>query len=311
MSFSLRQIRYFVAIAELGSLSAAAKELSISQSSVAVGIQDLEEELACQLFERHARGMELTVKGHQFYRHAQKIMSDVADARRSLEETPEIRGGRLNLGVTSLVAGYVVSELLARFRRAYPGIEVAIVEDSRYDLEHLLVSGELDAAVVILPADRRSQALEATVIQTSPFRLWLPLSHALTRQKEISVADLAQTPHILLAADEIAETEESRWRSLGIRPPILLRTRSVEAVRSLVATGAGVAILPDLAYRPWSLEGDKVEARPLVEETLPALVGVVWRRGSATSPTVRSFLSVLQSQKPAEGHVPKKQNDKF
>jgi len=297
MSFSLRQIRYFVAIAEMGSLSAAAKELSISQSSVAVGIQDLEEELACQLFERHARGMELTVKGHQFYRHAQKILSDVADARRSLEETSEIKGGRFQLGVTSLVAGYVVAELLARFRRAYPGIEVSIVEDGRYDLEHLLVSGELDAAVVIMPADGRSQALEATIIQTSPFRVWLPLSHPLTRQKEISIADLAHTPHILLASDEMSENEESHWRKMGIRPPIMLRTRSVEAVRSLVATGAGVAILPDLAYRPWSLEGDKVESRPLVEPLPAALVGVVRRRGSAASPTVRSFLSTLQPQK--------------
>lgn len=297
MSFSLRQIRYFVAIAELGSLSAAAKELSISQSSVAVGIQDLEEELACQLFERHARGMEMTVKGHQFYRHAQKILSDVADARRSLEESPEIKGGRLNLGVTSLVAGYVVAELLARFRRAFPGVDVSIVEDGRYDLEHLLVSGELDAAVMILPPDRRAQALEATIIQTSPFRLWLPLGHALTRQKEVSIADLAHSPHILLSADEISETEESQWRKMGIRPPVLLRTRSVEAVRSLIATGAGVAILPDLAYRPWSLEGDKVEARPLAEAIPPALVGVVRRRGSSASPTVRSFLSILQAQK--------------
>lgn len=301
MSFSLRQIRYFVAIAELGSLSAAAKELSISQSSVAVGIQDLEEELACQLFERHARGMELTVKGHQFLRHAQKILSDVADARHSLEETPEIKGGRLHLGVTSLVAGYVIAELLARFRRAYPGIDVALVEDSRYDLEHLLVSGELDVAVVILPADRRSQALEATIIQTSPFRLWLPLSHSLTRQRQVSVADLVDIPQILLAADEISETDEARWRLMGIRPPILLRTRSVEAVRSLIATGAGVAILPDLAFRPWSLEGDKVEARPLVEIIPPALVGVVWRRGSATSPAVRSFLSILHAQKQPSG----------
>jgi len=304
MSFSLRQIRYFVAIAELGSLSAAAKELSISQSSVAVGIQDLEEELACQLFERHARGMELTVKGHQFYRHAQKIMSDVADARRSLEETTEITGGRLNLGVTSLVAGYVVAEVLARFRRACPGIEVSITEDGRYDLEHLLVSGELDAAVVIMPADGRSQALEATIIQTSPFRVWLPLNHALTRQKEISLVDLAQEPHILLASDEMSENEESHWRKMGVKPPVLLRTRSVEAVRSLVATGAGIAILPDLVYRPWSLEGDKVEVRALVEPLPAALVGVVRRRGSAATPTVRSLLSTLQSQKLPEGTYP-------
>jgi DNA-binding transcriptional LysR family regulator len=300
MAFSLRQIRYFVAIAELGSLSAAARELSVSQSSIAVGIQDLEQELACALFERHARGMEPTVKGHQFLRHARKILADVADARRSLEEVSEPPLGRLNLGVTSLVAGYVVAELLARFRRAFPGVDISIVEDSRDDLEHLLVSGELDAAALILPGERPSPALEACVLQTSPYRLWLPLGHPLTRQQRVSFAALAPLPHIVLAADEIAETAESRWARLGIRPRVLLRTRSVEAVRSLVATGAGVAILPDLAFRPWSLEGDKLEARPLEEAVRPALVGVTWRRGSALSPTVRSFLSIVQAHRHAE-----------
>jgi len=105
---------------------------------------------------------------------------------------------------------------------------------------------------------------------------------------------LTPLPHIVLATDEIEESDEARWRHIGSRPPVLLRTRSVEAVRSLVATGAGIAILPDLAYRPWSLEGDKVEARALIEDVPPALVGIVWRRGLATSPTARNFLSVVQ-----------------
>jgi DNA-binding transcriptional LysR family regulator len=297
LAFSLRQIRYFVVIAELGSLSAAAKELSVSQSSIAVGIQDLEQELACQLFDRHARGMNLTVKGHQFLSHARKILSDVADARRSLEETSEPAQGRLDLGVTTLVAGYVLAELVARFRRAFPGVEISIVEDSRDDLDHLLISGELDVAAVILPSDQPAQALEAYVLQTSPYRLWLPLGHPLTRLEKVSVEALITLPHIVLAADEITETAESRWRQLGVRPRVILRTRSVEAVRSLVATGAGVAILPDLAYRPWSLEGDKVEARPLEESLPPALVGVTWRRGSALSRTLRSFLSIVQAQR--------------
>lgn len=299
MSFSLRQIRYFVAIAELGSLSGAAKRLSVSQSAIAVGIQDLEQELACRLFERHARGMEPTIKGHQFLRHARRILSTVADARRSLEEALAPVHGRLNLGVTPLVAGYVLAELLARFRRAFPGIEIAIVEDSREDLEHLLVGGELDAAAFILPSDGASQALESAVLETSPYRLWASLGDPLLKQARIGADALAATPQILLSTDEIAETVEKLWARLGIRPRVLMRTRSVEAVRSLVATGAGVAVLPDLAYRPWSLEGDKVEARPLEATLPPAVVGVAWRRGASLPAAVHSFLSIVQAQRHA------------
>ena len=87
----------------------------------------------------------------------------------------------------------------------------------------------------------------------------------------------------MLAVDEIQESAEAFWRERGLRPEIAFRTRSVEAVRSLVATGAGVAVLPDLVYRPWSLEGDRIEARPTVEPLPPVRVGVVWRRGSRLS----------------------------
>jgi DNA-binding transcriptional LysR family regulator len=79
---------------------------------------------------------------------------------------------------------------------------------------------------------------------------------------------------------------------------VAFRTRSVEAVRSLVATGAGVAVLPDLTYRHWSLEGDKIEARRIKEELPAVSVGVVWRRGSRLSPAASQFRSVVQTPRP-------------
>src|ERR1700682_1148463 len=136
MAFSLRQIQYFVAAAENGAVSRAAHELSISQSTVAEAIHDLESDLGFPLFERKAQGVELTLKGSQFLRHARKILADIADARRALRGDKAAAAGRLALGVTPLVAGYVLSELLARFRRAFPAVAVEIVEDGRDYLEH-------------------------------------------------------------------------------------------------------------------------------------------------------------------------------
>jgi DNA-binding transcriptional LysR family regulator len=97
----------------------------------------------------------------------------------------------------------------------------------------------------------------------------------------------------MLSLDEIHETAEAFWREHALRPTVVFRTRSVEAVRSLVATGAGVAVLPDLVYRPWSLEGDRIEARAMVEALPPVRVGVVWRRGSRLSGAARQFLDVV------------------
>src|SRR5690606_15692397 len=117
MAFTLRQLQYFVAVAEQGGVSRAAQSLSISQSAVTEAIKELEGDLGVGLFERHPRGLTVTHKGHQFLRHATKILADVSDARRTFAGVAETGSGRLHLGVTSLVAGYVLSDVLARYRR--------------------------------------------------------------------------------------------------------------------------------------------------------------------------------------------------
>jgi DNA-binding transcriptional LysR family regulator len=297
MSISLRQIRYFVAVAEHGSVSATAQAISISQSAITETIQDLEADLGFRLLERHARGVELTLKGHQFLRHARKILADVQDARRALRgEITEGGGGRLSLGVTPLVAGYVLSDLVTGFGGAFPETVVDTVEDSGQQLEHLLVGGELDVAVMVLPVNMNAPALHTELVQVSAYRVWLPLGHRETRKVRVSLCDLADTPHVLLNIDQVAQNVEAAWRDLGVRPQVALRTSSVEAVRSLVATGGHVAIMPDLTYRPWSLDGDKVEARMIAEPLPPVEVAIAWRRGFPLSPTATGFVSTATTR---------------
>jgi DNA-binding transcriptional LysR family regulator len=295
MAFSFRQIQYFVAAAENGALSRAAHELSISQSTVAEAIRELEGDLGFPLFERKAQGVELTFKGNQFLRHARKILADVAEARGAVRSDPASLAGRLTLGVTPLVAGYVLAEILARFRRAFPAVTVEIAEDGRGYLEHLLVNGELDVAVVVAGAEKSASALKIESVETSRYRVWLPMGHALADAETISVRQLERDPLVLLNVDEIAEAAEQACRLAGVRPTVAIRTQSVEAARSLVATGAGVAVLPDLAYRPWSLEGDRIEARDLVESIPPVEVALAWRRGAPLTPVGEQFLALTRA----------------
>ena len=104
MAFTLRQLQFFIAAAEAGSVTGAARALSISQSSVTEAIRALEDDLGVGLFERQARGLEITHKGSAFLRHARQILSDVATARTTFRDEAPVTG-RLSLGVTSLVAG--------------------------------------------------------------------------------------------------------------------------------------------------------------------------------------------------------------
>ncbi|MDO6965717.1 LysR substrate-binding domain-containing protein [Rhizobium alvei] len=295
MAFTLRQLQYFIAVAEQGTVSGAAHMLSISQSSITEAIKELEGDLGVSLFDRHPRGLTITHNGHNFLRHATKILASVSDARHAFSETKEEMAGSLNLGVTSLVAGYVLSDLLARYRRALPGVDVTAIEDNGSYLEHLLIGGELDIAVMTISNLRDRMALQAEIIETSPYRLWLPMGHPLGAADIISIKDITQEPLIMLTVDEIEENTGKLLSALGAKPHVAFRTRSVEAVRSLVATGAGIALLPDLVYRPWSLEGDRIESRD-VSGSLPVVqVGLVWRRGSKLPVAAKEFLRIAET----------------
>lgn len=297
MAFTIRQLQYFIAVAEQGTVSGAAQALSISQSAITESVKELEADLGVVLFDRHPRGLSITHKGHQFLRHATKILADVTDARRAFSHETNGPPQRLQLGVTSLVAGYVLSDLLARYRRAFPEVEVSAVEDNGDYLEHLLIGGELDVAVMVTSNLRDRMALQAEIIELSSYRLWLPMGHRLASEEIIALEDLQPEPMIMLTIDEIEENTGKILTVLGKRPYVAFRTRSVEAVRSLVATGAGVALLPDLVYRPWSLEGDRIESRD-ISGSLPVVqVGMVWRRGSSLPQAARDFIGIAQSQR--------------
>lgn len=295
MAFTLRQLQFFVAAAEHESVSRAAKALSISQSSVTEAIKALEADLGVVLFERRAHGLEITNAGHQFLRHARKIRDDVSDARRAFVMGPDPRAGELRLGVTALVAGYGLSDALARFRRTYPAVGIAAIEESGEYLEHLLIGGEIDLAFLITSNLHNRSALQIETIAVSAQRLWLPLGHALAAKEAISLDDVASEPLIMLSVEEIEESTARLLASLGARPNVAFRTRSVEAVRSLVATGMGLAIMPDLIYRPWSLEGDRIDIRDVSGDLPSVQVGLAWRRGAPLADLGRDFVRLAQT----------------
>lgn len=295
MAFTLRQLQFFVAAAEQGSVSGAAKVLSISQSSVTEAIKALEADLGITLCERKARGIEITNAGQQFLRHARKIRDDVSDARRSFLVGSEQREGEIRLGVTSLVAGYGLAEALSRYRRTFPAVKVSALEDTGEYLEHLLIGGEIDVAFLVVSNLHNRGAFQVESIAASAMRLWLPLGHPLAAKEAIGLEEVALEPMIMLSVEEIEENTSRLLASLGTRPDVAFRTRSVEAVRSLVATGMGVAILPDLIYRPWSLEGDRIEIRDVSGDLPTVQVGMAWRRGAPLPDLARDFVRLAQT----------------
>ena len=292
---TFKQLQYFIAVSEYGSISAAAHAVFISQSTLTLAIQQLEEELNTALFDRHAKGMTLTFKGHQFLRQAHTILAAINNAKMSLNRGADEISGQLTIGVSSLVAGYLLADLIRRFQHSYPNVVVKTIEDERPYIEHLLINGEVDVGVLILSNLENRQALQSEVLIHSPQRLWLPAQHPLLQNDAITLADVSQQPFIQLQADEMDQHSQRIWSAAMLVPNIALRTTTVSTVRSMVAAGLGVSIQPDLMYRQWTIEGDIVEARQIVDLHAALDFGIAWRRGSARPPLIDPFVAVARS----------------
>ena len=294
---TLRQFRYFIAVAESGSVAAASRMLNIAQSAVTKAMIELEDELGSQLFERSSRGVALTPPGHRFLASARKVIASVADATRlhAVDASPGVTGA-LAIGVTSLVAGYYLSELFSRFRRSCPAVEVLVTEDTPRFLEHLLINGELDVAIMVSNTLSEPQALVAETLTRSPNRVWLAANHALAVRDELTLAECAACDHVVLEADRIDDVLKSVWARHQLKPHAILHTSSVEAVRSLVGAGVGIALLPDFLYRPWTLDAEHVDVRRLRDEVPTVDVGLVWRRGSGLKPAASEFIELAREQ---------------
>jgi len=294
---TLRQFRYFIAVAESGSVAAASRMLNIAQSAVTKSMQELEDELGQRLFERSSKGIALTAQGHRFLAGARRVIGAVAEATRLRPgEDVDGLGGHLAVGVTSLVAGYYLSERLSRYRRLCPGVSVQVVEDTPMFLEHLLINGELDVAIMVSNALSEPQAMLSETLTRSQNRVWLPANHELTAREEVTLAECAACDQIVLEADRIDELMAGVWARQQLKPRVILRTSSLEAVRSLVGAGAGIAVLPDFLYRPWTLDAEHVDVRRLRDELPTIDVGLVWRRGSGLKPAATEFIELAREQ---------------
>ena len=301
MNITFRQMRYFIAVAEIRSISGGAASVGISQSAVTDAIRFIEADLGCEMFARHARGVVLTREGQQFLRHVRKIVDAMNNIRGGVGHETASVGGRLMVGATPTVTGYFLPDLLARYRQALPDVQVTIVEEKSDYIEHLLVNGELDLAILVVPGLTRPEALDHDVLLRSEMRVWMAPAHRLSNQDSFSLPELADEPLIDINREELQLVSTAVWARQPIHRRPAYRSASVEAIRGLVGTNAGLAILPDLLYRPWSLDGDRILAKRS-RDPLPTVdIGLVWRRLSRHSEAAELFMEAARGKRAVRG----------
>lgn len=296
MNITIRQIRYFVATAEAGQVSRAAERCNITQSSITLAINKMEEELGQRLFVRQSRGMLLTAQGEDFLRHCHAILQTLDDA---MDIRPQAPGGlteTIRIGMTGTISGYVFPPVWRKFRREFPQITFAAVEGEYDTLEAKLKAGELDMVMMLISNIQRNDDLVYEKLLESPRRLWLSSSNSLVNKETITLDDLNDQDYLVPAMDQHEGMISRYWDRHGFQPKILFRSYTLESLRSMVANDIGVSILSDMVYRSFSLEGRRIVRRDLVEPPPSSDVGIAWRRGNELSVAGKTFLSLLRSE---------------
>lgn len=290
---TLRQLRYFVGAAETGQFSLAATRAHISQSAITTAVQSLEDALGVKLFERQPQGVTLTAEGHSFYQHARHVLDSLQDAVREPRFRMHGLSGVVPFAATYTVLGYFLPPLLARFRMSYPDVRFDLCDCGREEIEEGIESGRFQLGVVVLSNITDPGRFCNHVLIRSRRQLWLSSTHPLLNIPFPTLEDIAPYPYIQATVDEGETSTRRYWHTRGLQPKIELRTGSMEALRGLVAHGFGVTILSDMVYRPWSLEGRKIEVRP-INDAIPHMeVGLIWKKGeqlTETADALRQFL---------------------
>ncbi|WP_405009148.1 LysR family transcriptional regulator [Kitasatospora sp. NBC_01539] len=279
----LRQLEYFVAVAEERNFTRAAERVHISQSGVSAQIRRLERELGAELFDRSARTATLTVAGKAALEPARAALAAARAVGQAVGEVTDLIRGRLTVG---MVTGCTVTPLfdaLAAFHRAHPGVEIALLEDTSDRLVEGVRAGALDLALVGTAA-ATPDGLEALTLVSERLVAAVPAGHPLADRRRVTLGDLAAHPIVCMPPGTGLRTVFDRaCAAQGLRPVIALQAGAADAVVDLAARGLGVAVLSaSMAADP------RLTARTIDDVDTPAVLALVWR--STHNPAVRELL---------------------
>lgn len=283
MAISIKQLQHFVAVAELGQVLRAAEHCHVSQPAMTTSLKNLEAAVGTDLFIRHASGLRLTPRGEGFLQHAQHIMSTLEQAIYEARGTRANVTGEVNLAITDTVAGYLLPWLLPAVQQQLPQVKVQLVEKNRIEIEQGLLSGEHDLAIVLVSNLSGSEDIARETLIRSPRRLWTAWDHPLAEQETASLEEVSRMDFVLLDMDEHVDTVRRYWGQFGLEPKIIFKSKSIEAVRSLVAKNVGVTILSDIVYRQWSHDGGRIRRRTLSDPVPSMDLGLASLRGAILS----------------------------
>lgn len=288
LRFTLRQLEYFVAVGEAGSIAAAAQRINVSSPSISTAIAQLEAAFGVALFVRqHAHGLALTPGGRRFFAAARDVLERAGALHDVANDISLKVRGPIAVGALVTVAAFVLPELRHGFEKAHPEVAFRQREAHQEDLIAMLGRAEIDIAITYdldIPADIAFEPL----LELPP-RAVLPPGHALAQRDAVTLEQLAAEKLILLDLPLSREYFLSLFETAGLRPLIAERTPHLAMLRSMVANGFGYGLLNLASVNAYAADGKPLRYLPIAGDQRPLKLGLATMRSDRKARILAAF----------------------
>lgn len=289
----LRQLRYFVAVAEREHISEAAESLHVAQSAVSRQISNLETELGTELFERIGRNVKLTPIGKIFLEHALIALEAIDFAAKQVEEYLDPEQGTIKIGFPTSLANFLLPTVISAFKKEHPNVSFHLRQGSYRYLINAVKNRELNL-VFLGPVPKKDEIIDTKILFTEKISALLPATHPLATKKEIQLADLRNEPFVLFPDGFILnKVVVDACKSVGYTPIVSSEGEDMDALKGLVAAGMGVTLLPESAF--YDSTPRRTVRLPLSEPSFTRNVGVVFPHNRELAPSEKIFLEFVST----------------
>ncbi len=291
----LKDLRYLVAVADTGHFGKAAERCFVSQPTLSAQLKKLEEYLGVPLIERQPRGALLTPAGSEIVERARRIIEasdEVVDIARTHKDP---LAGRLRVAFLPTIGPYLLPIVVPKLRKALPRLELMLYEYQTAPMLEKLRAGELDLGILALPIE--IDGLVTRPLYDEPFVVAAPANHPLAEKKQIRVEDLSGATLLLLEDGHCLRDQAlDVCNRIDAEEKQDFRATSIETLRQMVAAGAGVTLLPELATRGSHAAPRGLVLRPFVKPQPSRRIGAVWRKSSARQTAIQMVSDVIAEQ---------------
>ncbi len=272
---SLRQLQYFCAVVELCHFGQAADRCYVTQSTLSVGIRELESLLGVQLLERTKRTVTPTSLGLQLYEKAQAVLAEAAAFTEMADQGKEPLVGPLRLGCIPTISPFLLPAVLPPIRLEYPDLQLYLVEDQTSECLRRLQAGKLDAAILALPYD--IGALQSRSFWEENFSVAIPSVHSLANQKSLYSHSLPVDELLLLEEGHCLREHVLSVCQLSELRQTSFQGTSLYTLLEMVAGRQGITLVPEMALNSELIRNESIHFLPLKDEGPHRQISLVWR----------------------------------